>query len=316
MSVNPFSEEGAWLRCQLHSHTTNSDGVATPAELVAHYADAGFDVLAITDHWHVTSHRDERLLVIASSELTAEGGPVGEAEVLALGAESLPERREPFATIEDAALWISEQGGVPILAHPYWSGLAAEHYLAAPSLIGIEAFNGGCELESATGCSPELWDAVLRSGRSCLGIATDDCHRPGADSRQGWTTVRAAERSREAVLEALRKGCFYASCGPEIHDLAIDGTALEVRCSPARAITLRSGPWDGGRINADPELASWRAQALDRDSDGLIVAARLSCPERSGWGRIEVLDANGRLAWTNPLALPFAPSGTESNWET
>ena len=53
--ANVFELPGEWLRCQLHSHTVNSDGDASPAELVAHYADAGFDVLAITDHHFVTS---------------------------------------------------------------------------------------------------------------------------------------------------------------------------------------------------------------------------------------------------------------------
>ena len=48
--IAPFNRDGEWLRCQLHSHTTNSDGEATPDGLVEHYARAGFDVLAITDH--------------------------------------------------------------------------------------------------------------------------------------------------------------------------------------------------------------------------------------------------------------------------
>ena len=46
--TGPFTGTGGWLRCQLHSHTTNSDGDATPQGLVDHYARAGFDVLAIT----------------------------------------------------------------------------------------------------------------------------------------------------------------------------------------------------------------------------------------------------------------------------
>ena len=81
-----FGSEGIWLRCQLHAHTTNSDGEASPAELCAHYAEAGFDVLAITDHWHVTDCQHDGLIVIPSSELTARSSsPQGEAEALARG---------------------------------------------------------------------------------------------------------------------------------------------------------------------------------------------------------------------------------------
>lgn len=306
---------GEWLRCQLHCHTTNSDGVATPAQLVAHYAAAGYDVVAITDHWHVTTHPDDALLVIAASELTARTDGGDEAEVLALGVETLPEVREQFETIEALARWIADHGGVPILAHPYWSGLQAADVLGAPSLCGLEAFNGGCELDSGTGSPPQLWDAVLRAGRDCVGIATDDCHHPGRDSGLGWTLVHAPARTREAVLGALRRGDFYSSSGPEIHELTIAGDGVVVGCSPARAVTLRAAPWEGERINADPALASWRAVALQRDHDGWITRARLRFPERCGWGRIEITSPDGRLAWTNRLTLPADPGGEESNWE-
>src|SRR5215468_12409231 len=38
------------LLCEFHAHTTSSDGVLTPAQLVDLYGRSGFDVLAITDH--------------------------------------------------------------------------------------------------------------------------------------------------------------------------------------------------------------------------------------------------------------------------
>src|SRR3989475_3698145 len=40
----------AWLRGNLHAHTTYSDGVKTPQELLADYEALGYDFLAITDH--------------------------------------------------------------------------------------------------------------------------------------------------------------------------------------------------------------------------------------------------------------------------
>jgi hypothetical protein len=39
------------LLAELHAHTTWSDGVLTPGELVDSYGRAGFDVLAIRYHW-------------------------------------------------------------------------------------------------------------------------------------------------------------------------------------------------------------------------------------------------------------------------
>ena len=180
----------------MHSHTTNSDGDATPRGLVDHYARAGFDVLAITDHWHATSHEHDRVTVIASSELSARvpEQELEEAEVLAIGAGVLPERREHFATVEACAAWVRQQGGVPFLAHPYWSSLSTHHVLDAPSLAGIEVYNGGSELFNGNGLCDEPGRAEPR-GRPCPGIATDDCHYPGHDSLLGWTMVRAESRT-------------------------------------------------------------------------------------------------------------------------
>ncbi|NTV21846.1 MAG: phosphotransferase, partial [Chlorobium limicola] len=39
-----------WLYCDFHIHTTWSDGEYSPGEVVSLYGEAGFDVIAITDH--------------------------------------------------------------------------------------------------------------------------------------------------------------------------------------------------------------------------------------------------------------------------
>ena len=313
--ANAFQLPGEWLRTQLHSHTTQSDGDAAPAELVAHYAAAGYDVLAITDHHAVTSFDGGGILVIASSELTAR--PVGglESDILALGCEALPDPNDVFGSIEDAARFTVEHGGVAFLAHPYWSGLESGAFLDAPSLAGIELMNGGSQLANGNGRSAEFWDAVLHHTRgACLGIASDDCHTPGLDSNLAWTMVRAEERSREAVLDALRAGAFYATEGPQILAVEVGDAGVEVRCSGARAVTLRSGPWDGGRVHADAEMMAWRGEVTRRDEHGAIVSAVMRFPEQATYARVEIEDAQGRSAWSNPFPVPTDPGGEQSSY--
>jgi hypothetical protein len=294
-----------WLRCQFHAHTTNSDGEPLPVVLCDHYADLGFDVLAITDHWHVTDVHHDRIVVIPSSELTADASTAhDEAEVLALGVAGLPESREPFADIEALAGWIVAQGGVPFLCHPYWSGLRADDVLAAPSLAGLEIWNGGSEVMQGNGLATALWDDVLQQGRMVMGLATDDCHSPGDDSGHGWTWVLAQARSAQAVIQALREGRFYASAGPKLRDVVIEDTTVTVRCSPVRSVRLRSGPWDGCAVNAELGMGNWRGDIRQRDGDGLITVARFEFPEFWRWARIEVEDVRGRRAWSNPFVLP------------
>lgn len=294
-----------WLRCQFHAHTTNSDGDPSPTALCDHYASLGFDVLAITDHWHVTDVDHDRLVVIPSSELTAvSGSPQGEAEALALGVAALPEPREPFPDLETLAAWIVEQGGVPFLCHPYWSGLSVEEIISAPSLAGIEIWNGGSEVLQGNGLSTVHWDGAIQRGRLLLGLATDDCHSPGADSGIGWTWVLARERSAAAVIEALREGRSYGSAGPRILDVAVTESAVVVRSSPARALRLRSGPWDGCAVNAEPCTGNWRGRADALDGEGLVTTAVFQYPEYWHWARVEVEDRHGRRAWGNPFLLP------------
>jgi hypothetical protein len=303
---HPFDTAGDWLRCALHAHTTNSDGELAPDLLVRHYEWAGFDVLAITDHWVRTVERStKRLLVMPSIELNAQaGGREHDAHVLALGVEADPELPDDeFDPLPDVVRWIGEHGGIAYLAHPYWSGLRTDQFEGCDGLVGIEVYNAGCELELGRGGSGVHWDEALERGRLLYGIASDDSHHPGYDSSFAWVWARCAERSQAAVLEALRTGSFYSSSGPTIDSLEVDEEGVTVRCSPAASVTLYAGRSHGARVNAGRLGYPHFGRVLARNADGAIVAARLERPWGTRYGRLEVEDASGRCAWTNPLWL-------------
>ena len=63
------------LKVNLHMHTTLSDGSKTPEEAAEIYKKAGYDVVAITDHW---IHRDSLdigvLLIIKKKKNNIVGG--------------------------------------------------------------------------------------------------------------------------------------------------------------------------------------------------------------------------------------------------
>jgi len=302
--VTPFEGDGVWLRCALHAHTTNSDGELAPDLLVRHFEWSSYDVLALTDHWVRTVERStRRLLVIPSTELNARAGSSGDdAHVLALGVEADPEPPdgdfEPLQTVVD---WIRSNGGLPYLAHTYWSGLRTEQWIECDGLLGVEVWNSGCELEVGRGDASIHWDEALELGRPLQGLVTDDSHHPGYDSGFAWTMVRAAERSREAVLDALRSGSFYGSTGPVIESVEVDGDAVEVRCSPAQSVTLVSSRHRGARANAGRLGYPNGSTILSRDASGLITAVRLEQPPLAPFGRVVVSDTMARRAWTNPL---------------
>jgi len=298
---NPFHSTGAWLRCALHAHTTASDGELPPQMLADHYARAGYDVLAITDHERRTEAASAGLLVVPSAELYCflPDGLVG--HVLALGIDAEPAEPQERQDVAAAVAWIRGHGGVAYLAHPYWTGTSPGELELPDGVAGIEVYNAGCELEVARGLSAVHWDGLLERGRRCFGIAADDSHHPGFDSDLAWVWLRAAERSQAAVLAALDSGSFYSSTGPLIVDARADDEAVEVRCSPCRSVTLCAGRERGAAVNAGRLGYRYGGEILSATADGAITAARLERPAGAPYGRVEVVDVQGRKAWTNPL---------------
>ena len=47
----PFSKPGRFWRGNLHTHSTRSDGRRSPEEVCRFYETAGYDFLALTDHF-------------------------------------------------------------------------------------------------------------------------------------------------------------------------------------------------------------------------------------------------------------------------
>jgi hypothetical protein len=305
--TDPFTAEGEWLRCALHAHTTESDGELSPDLLARHYERAGYDVLAVTDHWKRTEARAERMLVIPGVELNCILPGARDGHVLGYGLACEPAElaalAEEYGDLARTADWIEEHGGVAYLAHPYWTGVTPGTFELPPNVTGIEVFNAGCELEVGRGVSAVHWDELCEAGRLCPALATDDSHHPGFDSDLAWTWVRAAERNVEAVLEALGAGCFYGSAGPRLVDARRDGDAIEICCSPCRSVTLVSGKTIGSAVNAGRLGYVYGGRTLETDDTGQVTRARLQVPPAARHVRIEVSDAAGRKAWTNPVAV-------------
>ncbi|HVQ88490.1 MAG TPA: CehA/McbA family metallohydrolase [Actinomycetes bacterium] len=320
---NPFQQPGEWLKCALHTHTTESDGSHSPRMLVDTYRDAGFDVVAITDHWRRTIvSSTERLITIPGAELCFDlvDPPAKRliGEFLVYGITDLPadpggdrnnwwfneEENYEIRTFENLTAgmqWVESQKAVAYVAHPYWSGLDVDVLKQAHGYLGLEVFNGSSELETGRGDSASWWDALLSAGRRTFAIATDDQHVPLFDLGTAWTMVRAHDRTPEAVLQALRTGMAYSSNGPTIYDVVLDGTAVEVSCSPARSIVLGMEEERGVSVSAGARGRRF-GSILRTSEDGLITAARVESPwPDPRFRRITVVDEHGRKAWTNPL---------------
>jgi len=120
-------------RADLHIHTSYSDGVATPEDVLNHYAmRSDFNAIAITDHdtidgalraaHHARKYPDlyGRLAIIVGEEVSSTDG-----HVLGLFLrEWVPPGMDARATVKA----IHDQGGIAVAPHPYtrclrWTGL-------------------------------------------------------------------------------------------------------------------------------------------------------------------------------------------------
>ncbi|MHB8506086.1 MAG: PHP domain-containing protein [Acidimicrobiales bacterium] len=319
MTANPFDLPGVWLKAALHTHTTESDGDLSPRALAMQYGGAGFDVLAITDHWRLTHvPSTPSLLLVPGAELTFDLPDGMTPDLLVYGISEIPEdpggdrshwmfneeehwEQRTFPDLTTAAAWVGAQGGACYVAHPYWTGMGPAPLLGAEGVHGLEVYNASAETECGRGDSSMVWDAALEAGRALSAIATDDTHYPLFDIGHAWTMVRAADPSPEAVVHALREGHSYCSAGPLLHAVHRDGGRVEVACSPCRALIVVMPKEYGCAVTAGRRGRRW-GRILATSESGLITRAVIECPwPEAAYLRLKAVDAEGYAAWTNPL---------------
>jgi predicted metal-dependent phosphoesterase TrpH len=296
-----------WLRGNFHCHTTESDGRLSPQETIDWFSGAGYQLLALTDHERVTEtdHLDARgLCLIRATEVSAAGGEMGDSfHLVALGlplsinTAALPAKN---TVVAEYAPWLREQGAQVYIAHPHWSGLTVAD-LVAVAADGIEIYNGGTVLDSQKGLALTHFDEGLARGARWWGIAVDDTHWHTIDRALGWVMVRAQEQTQASVMEAMARGQFYSSSGPEIRQVKLsagpDGAlTVDVETSPCAAIYVLS--YGSRNIVAFDREAAARGAGEATITHATVVVKRIG---PGGYFRLQCVDWQMRAAWSNPL---------------
>jgi len=301
--LSPFSLPGRFWRGNLHTHSTLSDGALAPEKVVEAYKDAGYDFMMLSDHfignynWPIAdtrAMRSNRFTTILGSELHAPATQVGELwHIVAAG---LPLDFEPAAPQETGAE-ISERavaaGAFVGIAHPAWSQLTIEDGRAIASAHAVEIYNHGCAVENDRGDGWYLLDQLLNENRRLTAFATDDAHFWTPDHFGGWVNVKSQGLEPEALLDALKRGQYYSSQGPQIHELSVNGNELTVACSPVDTIVVLCG--NSRTVGRHGRAITGATLDLGKLDKGWLL-------ERpSAWLRAVVIDHSGRRAWTNPI---------------
>jgi hypothetical protein len=301
MQLPAFSNPGRFWRGNLHSHSTRSDGRLSPEKICAFYREAGYDFLALTDHFlenygfpmtDTRPYRTPDFTTLIGAELHTGHTELGHLwHILAVGLPLDFPRYAPDETGSQVAARALEAGAFVAAAHPAWYGLTEEDVRSLGPIDAIEVFNGtACDLNDRPD-SNYMLDLLLMRGLRYNACATDDthCNPDRHDTLRGWVQVKSETLEPEALLQALKTGAYYSSTGPQIFDIHIEaGATLVVRCSPA------------ARIMA----TGYGASCASANGHGLTYAEfSLSALGSSPFCRVTVRDNQGGRAWSNPILL-------------
>ncbi len=175
------------LRGNLHAHTTFSDGVRSPAALIAEYESLGYDFLAITDHEDLIPTEYWKSLEWLSSGLLLFHG--------------IELNYDPLS--QHVGKVLGDRDTLYVLNHPARYQLTVAETVDRIRTIAAD----GLPLDVVECTDTGRHRPLYESGDIALPkIATDDAHRPPHFGR-AWVEVEAP-RSRDAIIRAIRAGDF------------------------------------------------------------------------------------------------------------
>lgn len=283
------------VKLGLHTHTTLSDGRATPEEAAQIYLNEGYDAIAITDHWHYGEECEiEGLKILSGCEYNI-GGHDGAhvVHIIGIGMTSDPQIPEDWKNMQKTAFQkaaevikkIKLYNGLAIVGHPAWSLNTPEQLISLGDFDGTEIYNSVSECGmSDRAYSDVIIDQLATAGRLTNILAVDDTHYYEGDQCRGWIMVESTDMDTDRLVRNIRAGRFYATQGPEVHIERIAPDKVRVVCSPVNKVVFQSNTtWAAGRIVRE---------------DGLVEAEYVKAPD-DRFVRAEVTDENGLKAWTN-----------------
>ena len=297
--MNFFGQELNEYKAALHTHSTVSDGRMEPDKVIQVYADAGYDVLAFTDHRKanpVSTYNSRGMTLISGMELHPEGPRGIMWHVLGLG---LPEDfiyPDP-ATGQDAVDAVAAAGGISFCAHPYWCGLSSADVAQLKGIQGIEVYNTSTRYIGKA-FNMQCWDELLNAGFRYNALAVDDMHWEH-DLFKGFTVILAADKSRESVMDALRKGAFYSSQGPRFSRITLENGILTADFTP---VLNAIGMMRNSRAHCQNIVDAMGPGSENKEVTHMeIPISRFA--DKTDFIRIQLQDTAGRYAWSNPIYI-------------
>lgn len=334
-----LSENGTFYKANLHVHTNISDGKKTPEEMKEGYKSHGYSVLAFTDHEVYVPHNDltdENFLALNAVELAINdnwpgGFKFNKTFHLNLYAKTNDKTDCCVCTgrdvwLENSKAYISEvtmnnpyrkfhsaegindlirradkDGFLVCYNHPVWSMHNYPDYSGLKGLFGIEVYNTG----SARGGyvdTDQPFEDLLNQGENLVPIAADDAHDLNASAYGGWTMIKSENLTYESIINALIEKNCYSSNGPEIKELYFEDGVVHIKTSEAVFIYIRTNIRFSYRIHGS-EAKPVTEVSFDINDFINHEKSFEGCHRNAPWFRVEVVDKQGKCAWTRAYFL-------------
>jgi hypothetical protein len=293
-----FDKPGSFFKGNIHSHSSNSDGLLSPRDVACAYHERGYDFIAITDHFiarygfpvtDTSCLRTSEFTTLTGIEMHGPGLQNGIIwDLLAIG---VPLDFAHATHGEDGpslARRAQAAGAFVAIPHPAWNGVVHSDALTLIDHVdAVEIHNEGHTLDSDRGSGWFLADSLSTAGYRISGFAADDAHfkTDRHDRFGGWVYVKAESLEPEPLLAALKAGDYYASTGAAIHNVVVTSTEIVVECSPAVGVMV------GG---------AGTARSYKR-GDGITRATFPRGMFEHAFFRVIVVQKDGRKAWTSPI---------------
>ena len=319
-------EKGNFYKANLHAHTNMSDGRDTPEEVKDIFKKMGYSIVAYTDHdvFVDRSHLcDETFLALNGMEEEINGRNFGSdwltmetchinfislsqdnltvpcyhrtkylgknasqyRQVMKID-ESLPDYERYYTPerINDMFLKGRDMGFYMVYNHPTGSLEYYPQYSKYNYMHAMEMYNGKYEYNS------QVYDDMLRCGKMIHCVGGDDSH--GEDgSGFSWTMIKAEKLDYKSVTDALLKGDFYASQGPEIFELYMEDGIMHIKTSDAQSILFQTAA-------REPALRYVRAE-----KGKTINEATFKVMPECMYVRVIVTGPDGKTASTNAYTV-------------
>lgn len=295
------------MLCDIHTHTTFSDGVSTVAENRKMAEILGLDFLFITDHRTLRQRRycDAGAGVLWGQEPPSRGTDIG----LLMNEKLFVPRCESLA-----ADFRRAQKAAPFvwIAHPV--GYGRNHWYAEEVVrslwelgdrFALEVLNGGGKINRAYNAisakAVSVWDELLCDGREVTVVGGSDahiCHSIGT----AWTGVYPGRAGD--VVGGLATGHTFASEGPLLW-LSCGSRMMgdSLRRKAGAKVLLHFTAADAAGLHSVRVVSDGKVVREVRGKDAPLVAGGFEgrVGSRGSYFRVECTAADQRRAFSSPI---------------